>query len=123
MTTYRVIDNDDDRFPGHVLIEQTEDNGTVVRSWAPDEHPIEARLNPHYPVAEDHRKGAPKGQQIRWALPSAEVHAMHDTHPDAEQRRQALKAEAQKLGLDVSHEVLPRHDVKPGQPTPRRATT
>jgi hypothetical protein len=54
----RIIDNDDDRFPGHTLIECIDDHGnTVWRSWAPDDIDPAIRLAPdQYPVVADERK-------------------------------------------------------------------
>ena len=55
----RITDNDDDRFPGHTLIECVDDaTGEVVwRSWAPDDIDPAVRLAPdQYPVVADERK-------------------------------------------------------------------
>lgn len=78
MPSYRIVDNDDPRFPDHVLIEAVEDDGTVSsRSWAPADVDPAVRLSLDHPEAEDRRKGAAKGAKVSWRLPTvAEVRAM-----------------------------------------------
>ena len=59
MTTVRIVDNDDDRFPGHTLIECIDDDtGEVAwRSWAPSDIDPAVRLAPdQYPTVADERK-------------------------------------------------------------------
>jgi hypothetical protein len=102
MTAVAVIDSD---IPGYTLIEQTEDDGTVSRSWAREAIPVQARLNPDAPPASEARTGYP-AQHYEWAMPDAEVWvAMTGDTDDPEARRQAFREAMRAAGHDVTREV------------------
>lgn len=110
--SYRVVDNDDDRFVGWQLIETVKADGSVSsRSWASEDIPIESRLNLDEPVCADKRSSAPQGQQIRWVMPSAEVALLLGV--DYEE----LQSSAISRGLDISTETQKRVDVGRGNPS------
>lgn len=53
---FRIVDNNDPRFPGQVCIECVEDDGRVSsRSWAPADVDPAVRIGPEHPVAVDDR--------------------------------------------------------------------
>jgi hypothetical protein len=103
MTTVAVVDSD---VPGTTLIEQTEDDGTVSRSWAHDAIPVQARLNPDAPPASEERTGEPS-QHYTWVMPDAECFAFLDGNTDgrAEERRQAFRRAMIEAGRDVGTEI------------------
>lgn len=99
MTTIAVIDSD---VEGYTLIEQTEDDGTVSRSWARDAIPIEARLNPDAPPATEMRTGHPE-QTYTWGMPSAKTWELMGA--GTEEQRLAFRDAMIAAGRDVSEEV------------------
>jgi hypothetical protein len=103
MTTVAVVDSD---VHGTTLIEQTEDDGTVSRSWAHEAIPVQVRLNPDAPPATEERTGEPE-QHYTWVMPDAECFALMDGNADgrAEERRQALREARRAAGHDVSIEL------------------
>ena len=100
MTTIAVVDSDE---PGQTLVEQTEDSGLIARSWAPDEIPVEARLNPDAPPALDMRSGSPtNGQELAWIMPSSATWARMG---GTEEQRLAFRAAMLEQGRDVEREI------------------
>lgn len=55
MFEQKIIDNDDERFPGQVLIAGYVDGVEVWRSWMTDNIDPAIRLNPDTPIAVDER--------------------------------------------------------------------
>ena len=103
MTAVAVVDSD---VPGTTLIEQTEADGTISRSWAHEAIPVQARLNPDAPPATEERTGEPV-QHYEWRMPDAECWAFMDGNADgrAEERRQAFREAMRAAGRDVSREI------------------
>ena len=99
MTTIAVVDTDT---PGTTLIEQTEPDGRVSRSWASDTIPVEARLNPDAPPAQDMRAGH-EGELHTWRMPSAATWARMGA--GTEEQRRAFRRAMIAAGRDVSREI------------------
>jgi hypothetical protein len=100
VTTIAVIDSD---IEGYTLIEQTEDDGTVSRSWAREVIPIQARLNPDAPPATEARTGFPTPQTYTGGMPSAETWQLMGA--GTEEQRLAFREQMIAAGHDVTREV------------------
>lgn len=102
MTTLvqRLVDNDDERFPGQVLIVGEVDGVEVWRSWAPAALDPAVRLNADQPVATDDRTDTPPGK-ITYRVPDVDEYlAMTSIR-----RRDYDAADADEPGKD-HHRVL-----------------
>jgi hypothetical protein len=68
--------------------------------------PVEARLNPDAPPANEGRSGMPK-QEYTWAMPNARLWAFMDGDRDglAEHRRRELRLAMKAAGHDITREV------------------
>jgi hypothetical protein len=105
MTEIYVVEDPNGTDTGMTVIQQL-DGDVVTHSWASDEIPVEARLNPDAPPAQDTRDGY-GGAVYSWRMPDAACWARMDGDADgrAEERRQAFRQAMVEAGRDVSTEV------------------
>ncbi len=74
MFEQKIIDNDDERFPGHTLIVGYQDGVEVWRSWAPEDIDPACRLSEDFPLAADERSDT-KTSEIEYREPTDDERA------------------------------------------------
>lgn len=101
MMTIRIVDNDDDRYPGQTLIECVNDDGDIVwRSWADESVDPAIRLNIDHPNASDDRTTTTT-TEIAYRVPTVdEAPSVMIEDPDTHRAVAAYAAAVEAVTVD-----------------------